>query len=85
MSVLQIASALAFVHTYKVIHGDLTASNVLLSSTPAQSGSGRSFTTKVCHQDGSYVSRIPQDALLTPERIATSQDALLIPKIVHGL
>lgn len=47
MTARDIAAGLEHVHSHHILHGDLTAGNVLLASTPAGVQGARSFTAKV--------------------------------------
>lgn len=44
---VQMASAMAYMHANNVLHGDLTASNVLLVPSDPLSTAGRGFSTRV--------------------------------------
>ena len=44
---LDIATGLEFIHSHNILHGDLTAGNVLLASVKDERGK-RPFKAKVC-------------------------------------
>ena len=43
----EIAAAMRYLHAHRILHGDLTAGNVLLSSCAASATDARGFTAKV--------------------------------------
>lgn len=43
----EVASAITYLHSLNILHGDLTAGNVLLTSSTAISGDPRGFVAKV--------------------------------------
>ena len=49
LTALELANALAYLHSVDVMHGDLTGGNVLLHSSPITPTDPRGFIVKVCH------------------------------------
>lgn len=51
LTALELATALAYLHSVDIMHGDLTGGNVLLHSAPVTPGDSRGFIVKVllCH------------------------------------
>ena len=48
LTALELAKALAYLHSMDVMHGDLTGGNVLLQSSVATPEDPRGFTVKAC-------------------------------------
>ena len=51
LTIRDIAAGLDHVHGHHILHGDLTAGNVLLASTPAGVQGARAFTAKAGPED----------------------------------
>lgn len=45
----EIAAAMRYLHSHNILHGDLTAGNVLLTSSPITARDQRGFTAKASH------------------------------------
>lgn len=52
LTALELANAMAYLHSVDIMHGDLTGGNVLLHSSPITVGDPRGFAVKVqpCHR-----------------------------------
>jgi serine/threonine protein kinase len=88
-ALLQMFHALAQVHEAKLIHGDVTPSNVLLCAHPAWPGAHQSIEPRVCLIDFGLAARVGERATL-PGLDASGPPSLvgsalyLAPELIEG-